>query len=98
MADHEVLTAPAPHRWTFDDLRRADRNTTKASLPAWHGIALYWVANVISRQVEVFREPVVDSTRKLGCWFNSIKIFNFQDRLVPLCKPDVSLQVTVLLS
>jgi Uma2 family endonuclease len=75
---------------------RYDRGD-KASLYAKYGIADYWVVNVISRQVEVFRNPVRDSSKRYGWGYGSPVIFNPPDRIVPLCKPDVSLEVSSFL-
>ena len=73
-----------------------DRNR-KASLYASHGINDYWIVNVIDRQVEVHRDPIPDSSQKHGWRFKSTKVLGLYDRVIPLCKPDLSLTVTSFL-
>src|SRR6202041_804759 len=44
----------------------------KSSLYAANGIQDYWVLNVVDRQVEIYRDPVADATRRHGYRYASI--------------------------
>ena len=70
----------------------------KASLYAANAIGDYWVADVIGRQVEVFRDPVRDASRSHGWGYGQINVFRLHDRVTPLAKPEASVEVSTFLS
>jgi len=69
----------------------------KASLYAKYGIPDYWVADVIGRQVEVFREPIRDPSQKFGWCYRDVSVFGLEDRVIPLAKPEARLAVSAFL-
>jgi Uma2 family endonuclease len=74
-----------------------DRNE-KASLYAKIAIADYWVADVIAKQVEVFREPIRDASQRYGRGYGKVSMFGLHDRVVPLCNPQAGVDVSAFLS
>jgi Uma2 family endonuclease len=73
-----------------------DRNY-KASLYAVAGIADYWIVNLVQRQLEVYRDPVADSTQLFGFCYNSRAILDPPDKVSPLAAPHASITVADLL-
>jgi Uma2 family endonuclease len=73
-----------------------DRNH-KAPLYAAGGIADYWIVNLVQRQLEVYRDPVADSTQLFGFRYNSRTIFDPVDVVSPLAAPQASITVADLL-
>ncbi len=73
-----------------------DRNH-KAPLYAAGGIADYWIVNLVQRQVEVYRDAVVDSTQLFGFRYNSRTILDPVDAVSPLAVPQASITVADLL-
>jgi len=73
-----------------------DRNY-KASLYAVGGIADYWIVNLVQRQLEVYRDPVADSTQLFGYRYNSRTIHDPSDKVSPLAAPHAQLTVAGLL-
>lgn len=67
--------------------------TSKASLYAANGIADYWVVDVNARQIEVFRNPVIDPSRRFGWRYASVTILRVGEFVRPLAKPDVEIEV-----
>ncbi len=73
-----------------------DRNH-KGSLYAAGGIADYWIVNLVQRQLEVYRDPVADSTQLFGYRYNSRTILDPPDEVSPLAAPQASITVADLL-
>lgn len=69
----------------------------KAPLYAAGGIADYWIVNLVQRQLEVYRDPVADSTQLFGCRYNSRTILDPPDTITPLAAPHASITVADLL-
>jgi Uma2 family endonuclease len=69
----------------------------KANLYAAGGIADYWIVNLVQRQLEVYRDPVADSTQSFGYRYNSRTILDPTDRVSPLAAPHASITVADLL-
>lgn len=69
----------------------------KMSLYAAGGIADYWIVNLVQRQLEVYRDPVADSTQLFGFRYNSRTILDPPDKVSPLAAPQASIIVTDLL-
>lgn len=73
-----------------------DRNY-KASLYARSGIADYWILNLVDNRVEVYRDPVVDSSQPHGWRYASVTEFVLPSAVCPLALPGQSLPVADLL-
>jgi Uma2 family endonuclease len=73
-----------------------DRNH-KAPLYAAGGIADYWIINLVQCQLEVYRDPVADSTQLFGFRYNSRMILDPADVVSPLAAPQASIAVADLL-
>jgi Uma2 family endonuclease len=73
-----------------------DRNY-KSSLYAAGGIADYWIVNLVQRQLEVYRDPVADSTKPFGFRYNNRTILDPPDKVSPLAAPQASITVADVL-
>jgi Uma2 family endonuclease len=73
-----------------------DRNH-KAPLYSAGGIADYWIVNLVQCQLEVYRDPVADSTQLFGFRYNSRMILDPADVVSPLAAPQASIAVADLL-
>ena len=93
---HAVDPVPLLFVEVSETTLRYDRGP-KASLYAKHGIPDYWVADVIGKRVEVFRKPTRDAAQKLGWRYRDVMVFNVEDRISPLAKPEASLAVWAFL-
>jgi len=71
--------------------------THKARLYAKAGIAEYWIVNLISRQLEVYRDIISDEAQLFGFGYRSIMFFTETDFVTPLVMPNVSIAVADLL-
>ena len=71
--------------------------TVKASLYASRQIREYWIINLRARQVEVYRSPVEDASRRYGWRYASMTAIQPPGYVVPLCKPDAKLEVARML-
>ncbi|MGH7171216.1 MAG: Uma2 family endonuclease [Gemmataceae bacterium] len=69
----------------------------KMSLYAAGGIADYWIVNLVQRQLEVYRDPVADSTQLFGFRYNSRTILDPPDTVSPLAAPQARIIVADLL-
>jgi len=69
----------------------------KAPLYAAGGITDYWIVNLVQRQLEVYRDPVADSTQLFGFRYNSRTILDPPDTLAPLAAPQSPITVAELL-
>jgi Uma2 family endonuclease len=69
----------------------------KMSLYAAGGVADYWIVNLVQRQLEVYRDPVTDSTQLFGFRYNSRTILDPPDKVSPLAAPQASITVADLL-
>jgi Uma2 family endonuclease len=70
----------------------------KSSLYAANGIADYWVVNLIDRQVEIYRNPVPDLSRRHGFRYSTVNTFAPGTKISPLAAPHISFDVDRLLS
>jgi hypothetical protein len=73
-----------------------DRNL-KGSLYAAGGIADFWIVNLVQRQLEVYRDPVADSTQLFGFRYNSRSILDPPDKVSPLAAAHAQITVADLL-
>ncbi len=71
--------------------------TDKASLYAKFGIADYWIINLIDRQLEVMREPVVDRSKRFGYRYSSTLKLQPNAKIAPLVLPRKKIVVADLL-
>lgn len=69
----------------------------KMSLYAAGGIVDYWIVNLVQGQLEVYRDPVADSTQLFGFRYNSRAILDPPDKVSPLAAPQASITVSDLL-
>lgn len=79
------------------DTTLADDRYHKAPLYAAGSIADYWIVNLVQRQLEVYRDPVADSTQLFGFRYNSRTILDPPDQVSPLAAPQASITVADLL-
>jgi Uma2 family endonuclease len=70
---------------------------SKGSLYAAAGIAVYWIINLVDRQLEVYRNPVPDSNQRYGFRYADQTILNLSDYVTPLAAPQVRIAVADLL-
>jgi Uma2 family endonuclease len=71
--------------------------SAKSSLYAAGSIGDYWIVNLVQRQLEVYRDPVADSTQLFGFRYNSRMILDPADVVSPLAAPQASITVADLL-
>ena len=69
----------------------------KSSLYAANGVEDYWVVNIPDRQVEVYRKPVEDASRRYGWRYGELTVFRPPAVVVPLAKPDARFEVARML-
>jgi Uma2 family endonuclease len=69
----------------------------KASLYAKIGIPDYWILNLIDRQLEIDRLPVVDASQKYGFAYAQVTVLGPEDFVSPLAAPHVKIPVADLL-
>ncbi|HEY7312325.1 MAG TPA: Uma2 family endonuclease [Gemmataceae bacterium] len=69
----------------------------KSSLYASANVADYWIVNLVQRQLEVYRDPVADSTQLFGFRYNSRTILDPPDTVSPLAVSQASITVADLL-
>lgn len=73
-----------------------DRNR-KASLYAASGIGDYWIVNLVQGQLEVYRNPIADSTQPFGFRYQDRTILDPGDVVSPLALPGAAVAVVDLL-
>ena len=71
--------------------------SAKANLYAAGGIADYWIVNLVQLQLEVYRDPVADSTQLFGFRYNNRTILDPPDTVSPLAAPQARITVADLL-
>jgi Uma2 family endonuclease len=79
-----------------DSSLRYDRGK-KASLYAKHGIADYWIVNLVDRQLEVHRDPVADRAHPHGCRYANIQILKAPASIAPLAAAQAAISVADLM-
>jgi Uma2 family endonuclease len=60
------------------------------------GVPDYWVVNMVGREVEVYRDPMPDPTSVTGHRYASRHVCGLGTSLVPLLRPDASVEVAFL--
>lgn len=61
------------------------------------GVPEYWIDDVVSRRVEVYRDPLPDASALLGFRYASHQILSPGDQISPLAKPAVVIAIADLL-
>lgn len=69
----------------------------KGDLYARVGIADYWIVNLVHRQLEVRRNPIADSSRRLGFRYADVTVLQPGAAIAPLAVPRSSVKVADLL-
>ncbi len=69
----------------------------KSSLYARAGILDYWILNLVDRQLEVYRNAVVDASQRFGMGYGNVVILGPNDSVSPLAAPQASILVADLL-
>lgn len=69
----------------------------KATLYAKLGIPDYWILNLVERQLEVNRGPVVDESQPSGYAYRDVLILKAGDSVSPIAKPNAKIAVDDLL-
>jgi Uma2 family endonuclease len=78
-----------------DTTLKRDRGR-KLSLYAKHGLTDYWIVNLDARQLELYRDPQPDSSRRFGFGYAQSATFKPGDSVNPLAKPDAAVPVADL--
>jgi Uma2 family endonuclease len=86
-----LLAVEVSHTTLVFDRRR------KASLYARAGIAEYWLVNVSDGVLEVYRDPVEDSSARYGWTYRTVTRLRPGDRVTPLADPQAQIAVVDLL-
>jgi Uma2 family endonuclease len=74
-----------------DSSLRLDRR--KAGLYASSGIPEYWIVNLQSRQLEVFRRTLADPANEFGHGYADIRELNEHETIAPLARPEAKILV-----
>lgn len=69
----------------------------KGSLYAKAGIADYWIVNLNRGQLEVYRQPIADPSRRYGFGYSSVDVLGPNDDTFPLAAPHAQVKVADLL-
>jgi Uma2 family endonuclease len=69
----------------------------KGSLYARAGLGDYWIVNLESRVLEVYREPVTDSAAAFGWKYSAVRMLGGDESVRPLAAPDALVRVADLL-
>jgi len=70
-----------------------DRNR-KGSLYACRGIRDYWIANLVDRQLEVYRDPIADESQEFGYRYKTLKVLKPGESVTALALPGMTLEVS----
>lgn len=69
----------------------------KASLYARAGLSEYWIANLVARVLEVYREPERDPAAPFGWRYRSVEVLGREESVSPLALPAGRIPVSDLL-
>ena len=69
----------------------------KGSVYARAGLPDYWVLNLIDRVLEVYREPIADSSAPFGWRYSRAEVLSADAHVTPLAAPAASIPVARLL-
>jgi Uma2 family endonuclease len=98
---HDDYRAAHPRRATLllevaESSLGLDRDT-KGSLYARGAVQDYWIVNLVDRVLEVYRDPVPDSSAPYGWRYRSVERLTAPDHVALLGLPDVHIAVSDLL-
>jgi Uma2 family endonuclease len=79
-----------------DSTLRYDRKV-KGGIFASAQIADYWIVNLVDRQVEVYRQPVPDTSGEFAAIYCDVQIFKPGDSVTPLAAQAAKIPVVDLL-
>lgn len=74
-----------------DSSLRLDRR--KAGLYAAANIPEYWILNLQSRQLEVYRQPIADAKHEFGHRYTDVRELSEDETIAPLARPDAKILV-----
>jgi Uma2 family endonuclease len=66
----------------------------KAAMYARHGVADYWILNLVDRQLEVHRDPVADPAHQFRFRYRSIMVLRHGESTVALAAPSAPVAVS----
>jgi len=89
--------ARSPLAIEISDSSLAFDRQQKGSLFARARLEDYWIVNLVDRVVEVYREPIPDSSAAFGWRYRSVVVLTPADVAVPLAFPEIRIPVTDLL-
>jgi Uma2 family endonuclease len=69
----------------------------KGSLYARARLQDYWILNLLSRVLEVYREPTVESSAPFGWRYASKQVLDASSAIAPLAAPDAPVRISDLL-
>jgi len=69
----------------------------KSSAYARAGLPEYWIVNLVDWRIEVYRRPMSDNSAELGWRYLDVDIFTTGAAVVPLARPDVTIEVSDIL-
>jgi Uma2 family endonuclease len=69
----------------------------KGSLYARAGLDDYWIVNLVDRVLEVYRQPMTDTSASFGWRYGSRQTLDAESAIAPLAAPAVSVRVSDLL-
>jgi Uma2 family endonuclease len=95
-SDNAVQPLPLLVIEVSDDTLLSDQ-LIKSSMYAANGILDYWILNVRDRQLEIYRDPVPDATRRHGYRYTSINTFPAGSKVRALAKPEAEFEVDKML-
>jgi Uma2 family endonuclease len=95
-ADNDVQPLPLLVIEVSDDTLLSDQ-VIKSSMYAANGIQDYWILNVRDRQLEIYRDPMPDETRRHGYRYASINTFAAGAKVSALAKPETEIEVARML-
>ena len=75
---------------------RLDREH-KGSLYARAGIEDYWILNLVDRVLEVYRQPIPDTTAPFNWRYAATEVIDAQSSVTPLVTPGARIPVGALL-
>lgn len=75
---------------------RLDRGR-KLAMYARHGIADYWILNLVDRQLEVYRNPVPDPTHVFKFRYSSVAVLHPGESVAPVAVPTAGVEVAQIM-
>jgi Uma2 family endonuclease len=70
---------------------------TKSSLYAAADVQGYWIINIPGKQVEVYRNPIADSSKRFGYRYGEVTVVRPPENVSPLALPSVQIPAADLL-